>query len=357
MKKRVGILTSGGDCPGLNAAIRGVAKSLYGLMGDDVEIYGIAAGYTGLINGEYKKMKSSDFSGILTLGGTILKTSRQPFKTIQVVDENNVDKVGSMIDTYKKMKLDCLLTLGGNGTHKTANLLSENGLNVIGLPKTIDNDIYGTEITFGFHTAVEIGTEVIDRLHTTAASHSRVMVVEIMGNKAGWLSLYTGIAGGADLILLPELPFSYEKVAKAVNKRIEGGHQFSIVVVAEGAYSKEEAKMKRKERLESREGGGNVTPIVSKYIQENTGIESRVVVPGHYLRGGSPSAYDRVLSTQFGAYAAHLIKEGEYGVSVAYKEGRVTHNKLSDIAGKASLVPPDHQMIDFAKSIGISFCS
>lgn len=356
MKKRVGILTSGGDCPGLNAAIRGVSKSLYELLGDQVEIFGIADGYTGLINGEYKKMKREDFSGILTMGGTILGTSRQPFKTIRVVDENNVDKVSNMISTYKDLKLDCLLTLGGNGTHKTANLLSENGLNVIGLPKTIDNDIYGTDITFGFHTAVEIGTEVIDRLHTTAASHSRVMVVEIMGNKAGWLSLYTGIAGGADLILLPELPFSYEKIQKAVEKRIKGGHVFSIVVVAEGAYSKEEAKMKRKERLASREGGGNVTPIVAKFIQENTGIETRVMVPGHYLRGGTPSAYDRVLSTEFGAYAAQLIKDDVYGVTVAYHDGHVTHNALADIAGKASLVPPDHQMVEFAKSVGIALC-
>ncbi len=355
MKKRIGILTSGGDCPGLNATIRGVAKASYELIGNDIEIYGIVGGYTGLINGEYKEMKKPDFSGILTQGGTILGTSRQPFKQIQVIGDDNVDKVSNMIDNYKKMKLDCLLTLGGNGTHKTANLLSQNGLNVIGLPKTIDNDIYGTEKTFGFHTAVDIGTEVIDRLHSTATSHSRVMVVEIMGNKAGWLSLYSAVAGGADVILLPEMPFSYEKVAKAVLQRKKDGHVFSIVVVAEGAFSKDEEKMKRKERIAKR-GCTTVTPLVVKYIEEKTGIETRSMVPGHYLRGGTPSAYDRVLATEFGVYAAQLIKDEHYGVTVALKNNKITHNKLEDIAGKAKPVPKNHELVKAAKSIGIEFC-
>ncbi len=354
-KKRIGILTSGGDCPGLNAAIRGVTKALYHRMGDDVEIYGIMDGYTGLIEGEYRKMKPSDFSGILTRGGTILGTSRQPFKTIQVIGEDNVDKVGNMKENYKKMKLDCLLTLGGNGTHKTAALLSENGLNVIGLPKTIDNDIYGTDVTFGFHTAVGIGTEVIDRLHSTAASHSRALVVEIMGNKAGWLTLYSGVAGGADVILLPELPFTYEKVAKAVERRAKNGHLFSIIAVAEGAMTKDEAKLKRKDRMAQRGGNVNVTASVASFIQENTGIETRSMVPGHYLRGGSPSAYDRVLATQFGAYAAKLIADDNYGMTVASVNGTITANKLTDIAGKSSYVPKDHQLIAVARAVGISF--
>lgn len=355
MKKRVGILTSGGDCPGLNAAIRGVAKALYEQMGDDVEIIGIADGYTGLIEGEYRKMEPSDFSGILTRGGTILGTSRQPYKTIQVISDDNVDKVGNMIENYERMKLDCLLTLGGNGTHKTANLLSKKGLNVIGLPKTIDNDLYGTDVTFGFHTAVDIGTEVIDRLHTTAASHSRVMVVEIMGNKAGWLSLYTGVAGGADAILLPEMPFEYEKVVKTIMKRTERGNVFSIIVVAEGAFSKDEAKMKRKERIAAR--GATVTQQLVKYIIEETGIETRSMVPGHYLRGGSPSAYDRVLSTKFGAYAAKCVAEGIYGVTVAEQNGVATHNALEDVAGKTKGVPEDHQLVKVAEALGISFCN
>ena len=355
-KRRIGILTSGGDCPGLNAAIRGVAKALYERMGDDVEILGIADGYTGLIEGEYRKMDRSDFSGILTRGGTILGTSRQPYKQIQVIGDDNVDKVANMKENYKKMKLDCLLTLGGNGTHKTAALLSDNGLNVIGLPKTIDNDLYGTDVTFGFHTAVDIGTEVIDRLHTTAASHSRAMVVEIMGNKAGWLTLYAGVAGGADVILLPELPFTYEKVAQAVMRRVQRGHVFSIIAVAEGAITKEEAKLKRKERVALRGGPINVTPLVAKYIQENTGVETRTMVPGHYLRGGSPSAYDRVLSTQFGAYAAKLIDKETYGVTVASVNGGICANKLQDVAGKSRYVPTNHQLVDVARSLGIAFC-
>ena len=203
MKRRIGILTSGGDCPGLNATIRGVAKACYVKFGEDVEIVGIHDGYYGLINELCKEINHSDFSGILTTGGTIFGTKRTPFKMMQVIEDDKVDKVKAMKATYKKQKLDCLLTLGGNGTHKTANLLSSEGLNVIGLPKTIDNDIWGTSVTFGFHTAVDTATDVIDRLHSTANSHGRILVAEIMGNKAGWLTLYSGIAGGADMIVVP----------------------------------------------------------------------------------------------------------------------------------------------------------
>ena len=188
MKKRVGILTSGGDCPGLNATLRGVAKALYQRMGENVELIGISNGYAGLINGDWRVMEPHEFSGILTVGGTILGTKRTPFKLMRVVEEDKVDKVAAMKRNYQEMKLDCLLCLGGNGTHKTANLLAEEGLNIIALPKTIDNDIFGTDVTFGFHSAMEIATEAIDRVHTTAGSHSRCMVVELMGNKAGWLT-------------------------------------------------------------------------------------------------------------------------------------------------------------------------
>ena len=235
MKRRIGILTSGGDCPGLNACIRGVARASYSMF--DTEIVGIQDGYAGLIAGDYKEMKQSDFSGILTLGGTILGTRRTPFRNMRVIEDDNVDKVKAMKSNYKKMKLDCLVCLGGNGTHKTANLLSEEGLHVIGLPKTIDNDIWGTDVTFGFHTAVDIATEVIDRIHTTAASHGRCMVVEVMGNKAGWLTLYAGMAGGADIILLPEIPYDLEKVCDAIRRRAEMGKTFSIIAVAEGAMT------------------------------------------------------------------------------------------------------------------------
>lgn len=354
MKRRIGILTSGGDCPGLNACIRGVARASYSMF--DAEIIGIQDGYAGLIAGDYKEMKQSDFSGILTLGGTILGTRRTPFRNMRVVSEDGVDKVKAMKANYKKMKLDCLVTLGGNGTHKTANLLAEEGLNVIGLPKTIDNDIWGTDVTFGFHTAVDIATEVIDRIHTTAASHGRCMVIEIMGNKAGWLTLYSGIAGGADVILIPEIPYEIERVAKMVETRAKAGKSFSILAVAEGAMDKEEAKMKKKEREAKRAASPqSISQRIAAQLQELAGVEARAVIPGHIQRGGSPSAYDRVLSTQFGVHAAELIRDGIFGVSVALVGNTITHNPLSEIAGVPKLVPPDHQMIQIARNIGISF--
>jgi len=356
MKKRVGILTSGGDCPGLNATIRGVAKALYARMGDNVEIVGILNGYHGLINGEYREMCEDDFRGILTLGGTILGTKRTPFKLMRVVEDDKIDKVAAMKKTYKDAKLDCLLCLGGNGTHKTANLLSQEGLNIIGLPKTIDNDIYGTDVTFGFHTAVDIATEVIDRIHTTASSHRRCMVIEIMGNKAGWLTLYSGIAGGADIILIPELPYNIENVCAAIQKRSEQGKTFSILAVAEGVYDVGEAAMKKKERAAARAAAGERTATnrIARQIEEATGFETRVCVPGHMQRGGSPSAYDRVLATEFGTYAAKLVEADHYGVAVAMKNNIVTENALKDIAGKTKLVPETCDMLTVARRMGVS---
>ena len=356
MKRRVGILTSGGDCPGLNATIRGVAKALYQRFGDDVEIVGILNGYSGLINGDWRVMKKDEFSGILTVGGTILGTKRTPFKLMRVVGEDKVDKVAAMKRNYKAMRLDCLLCLGGNGTHKTANLLSQEGLNVIGLPKTIDNDIFGTDVTFGFHTAVDIATEAIDRVHTTAGSHSRCMVVELMGNKAGWLTLYAGIAGGADIILIPENPYDVQNVCAAVERRARQNKMFSILEVAEGAYDTEEAKLKKKERAAKRAklGMRTATDRIARQVEEMTGIETRVCVPGHMQRGGSPSAYDRVLATRFGASAAKLVEQEEYGVTVALRNNEVVANRLEDIAGKSRLVPQDHSMLEVARRMGIS---
>lgn len=357
MKRRIGILTSGGDCPGLNATIRGVAKACYEKFGNDVEIIGIQDGYSGLINNQCKIMQPSDFSGILTTGGTIFGTKRTPFKMMKVVEEDNVDKVRNMKKTYKDQKLDCLLTLGGNGTHKTANLLAEEGLNVIGLPKTIDNDIWGTSVTFGFHTAVDIATDVIDRLHTTANSHGRILVVEIMGNKAGWLTLYSGIAGGADMIVIPEIPYDIDKLCAACEKRAQQGKGFSILAVAEGAFDVEEAKMKKKERAKARAEAGITTASnrIATQIQTSTGLETRVCVPGHMLRGGSPSAYDRILATQFGVHAAKLIAQNKFGYAVAKIGDKISENKLSDVAGKTKFVPADDQMVKTAKDIGISF--
>ncbi|MBP3646460.1 MAG: 6-phosphofructokinase [Clostridia bacterium] len=353
MKRRIGILTSGGDCPGLNAAIRGVARAAYEMF--DAEIIGISNGYAGLIDDEWQEMKKSDFSGILTLGGTILGTSRRPFRNMRVVEDDGVDKVAAMKKTYKNLKLDCLVTLGGNGTHKTANLLSEEGLNVIGLPKTIDNDIYGTDFTFGFHTAVDIATDVIDRIHTTATSHGRCMVIEIMGNKAGWLTLYSGVAGGADVILLPEIPYDIKEVAKVVEARAKSKKAFSILAVAEGALSKEEAKMKKKERAAYRASlpYDCISKRIAAELQELVGVEARHVVPGHIQRGGSPSAYDRVLSTQFGVHAAELIRDEIYGVTVALDGNEIVHNKLKDIAGIPKPVPMDDHVLVTARNMGI----
>lgn len=358
MKRRIGILTSGGDCPGLNATIRGVAKACYERFGEDnVEIVGISNGYYGLINNLCKDMSPSSFSGILTQGGTIFGTKRQPFKMMQVIGEDNVDKVKNMKETYKKQKLDCLLTLGGNGTHKTSKLLADEGLNVIGLPKTIDNDIYGTDVTFGFHTAVDIATDVLDRLHTTAASHSRVLLCEIMGNKAGWLTLNAGIAGGADVIIIPEIPYDIDKVCDAVMARSASGKTFSIVAVAEGAFDINEAQMKKKERAKKRSEAGILTATsrIAAQIQANTGLEARVCVPGHMLRGGAPSAYDRVLSTQFGVHAAYLIAKERYGRTVAKIGNKITSNKLEDIAGKTKFVDVEDHIVIAARDIGVSF--
>jgi len=358
MKKRIGILTSGGDCPGLNATIRGVAKACFERMGEEnVEIVGISNGYYGLIHGLTKVMQPSDFSGILTQGGTILGTKRQPFKMMTVIGDDNVDKVKNMKETYRKEKLDCLLTLGGNGTHKTSKLLADEGLNVIGLPKTIDNDIYGTDVTFGFHTAVDIATDAIDRLHTTAASHSRIMVCEIMGNRAGWLTLYAGVAGGADIILLPEIPYDIEKVCDAVVKRSVKGKTFSILAVAEGVYDVQEAAMKKKERAAFRAENGfsGIANRIAKELQAKVGVEARAVVPGHVQRGGSPSAYDRMLSTNFGVHAAQLIAQENYGQAVAMIGNAVGHNPLIDVAGKTKFVPQDAQAVKAAKEMGISF--
>ncbi|NLG24223.1 MAG: 6-phosphofructokinase [Clostridiales bacterium] len=354
MGRRIGLLTSGGDCPGLNAAIRGVARAAYELIGD-VEIVGIADGYAGLIRGEYKDLKKDDFSGILTRGGTILGTSRQPFRNMRVIGEDHVDKVAQMKSNYKQMRLDCLVALGGNGTHKTAHLLSCEGLNVIGLPKTIDNDLWGTDVTFGFHTAVDIATDVIDRIHTTADSHGRVMVVELMGNKAGWLTLYAGVAGGADVVLIPEIPYDPDRVAAAVRARAAADKDFSIVAVAEGALTRAEADMKKRDRLAlfAENKYRTAAHRVAEAIAAATGFETRAVVPGHVQRGGTPCPYDRVLSTRLGVHAARLIRDGIYGVTVAVSGDRTIHNPLSEVAGLSKLVPLDHQMVITARQIGI----
>ena len=354
--KRIGLLTSGGDCQALNAAMRGVVKSLLN-SGQDVEIYGFLNGYKGLIYGDFKMLTGRDFSGILTVGGTILGSSRTPFKTIREPDEKGTDKVEAMKQNYYKLKLDCLVILGGNGTHKTANLLREEGLNVITLPKTIDNDLWGTDMTFGFQSAVDIATDCIDCIHTTAASHGRVFIVEVMGHKVGYLTLNAGMAGGADIILIPEIPYDIDKVVEAINLRNERGSRFTILAVAEGAISKEDAALSKKElkeKLAKREYP-SVSYEVAAKIQERTGQEVRVTVPGHTQRGGSPCPYDRVFASRLGAEAGKLILEGEYGFMVGYKNREIVKVPLEDVAGKLKMLNPDSTIIKEAKMLGISF--
>ncbi len=355
---RVGFLTSGGDCQALNATMRGVAKSLYGIY-DDLEIYGFQDGFRGLIYDECRKMERQDFSGILTQGGTILGTSRTPFKLIREPDENGLDKVESMKHTYRKHRLDCLVVLGGNGSLKTANLLSEEGLNIIGCPKTIDNDLWGTDMTFGFYSAVQVASNAIDCIHTTASSHGRVFIVEIMGHKVGLLTLYAGLSGGADIILLPEIPYNVDAVCRKIAERHKRGSRFSIVAIAEGAVSQDEAKLEKKELKKKQAEDLKVYPSVAyklaEQIQQKTGSEVRVTVPGHTQRGGQPVPYDRVLATRLGAEAAKLIQKKKFGNMVALVNNEIVPVALSEVAGKLKTVDPKSSIVEEARMIGISF--
>ncbi len=351
---KIGILTSGGDCAGLNAVMRAIGLYAYRNI-KNAEIVGIPDGYGGLIRGESAPMTREDFEGILNMGGTILGTSRTPFKMMTVSEQDGATRLEKMRANYKKMGLDCLFTLGGAGTHKTAALLCAEGCNVIGLPKTIDNDIYGTDVTFGFHTAVDVASEAIERVRTTAASHGRTILVEVMGNKAGWLTLYSGIAAGADIILLPEIPFNIDKICEAVLANYAAGKPCNIIAVAEGAVLDSEAPYKKKERAFVRVSRGEttVTAHLAEVIGERTGAETRGTVLGYIQRGGNPSAYDKALSTRLGSYAGRLAKEGRFGVTVAVAGSTITFNALQDVAGKYKLVDPACEMVRAAEDIGV----
>ncbi len=354
--RRIGMLTSGGDCQALNAAMRGVVKTLYN-SGEQVEIYGFLDGYRGLIYSKFQMLTGKDFSGILTKGGTMLGTSRTPFKTIQDPDENGLNKVEAMKQNYYKLQLDCLVILGGNGTHKTANLLRQEGLNVITLPKTIDNDLWGTDMTFGFQSAVDIATDAIDYIHTTAASHGRVFIVEVMGHKVGWLTLNAGMASGADIILIPEIPYDIKKVIAKIEERDRKGSGFTIIAVAEGAISKEDAKLSKKEYKKklAKRPHPSVSYELAAAIQEKSGREVRVTVPGHMQRGGSPCPYDRVFASRLGAEAGKLILDNQYGFMVGYKNREVVRVPLEEVAGKLKAVSPDATIVQEAKLLGICF--
>ncbi|MCB0156871.1 MAG: 6-phosphofructokinase [Caldilineaceae bacterium] len=369
MAQYVGILTAGGDSPGLNAAIRGVAKAAIGAY--DMQIIGFRDGFRGLMQDRIVRLTSAELSGILTVGGTILGTSRDKPHKMPIGGET-MDMTDVMVDTYAKHNLDVLVCLGGGGTQKNAFQLMQKGLNIVTLPKTIDNDVAMTDLTFGFDTALGIATEAIDRLHSTAHSHHRIIVVEIMGHNAGWLALGAGIAGGADVILIPEIPYDIEVVAEAIRNRQRRGSNFSIVAVSEGALSQEHAKAiakardreetgeKKKERKAAKkerkaleaEHKGN-TLRVAQQLEELTGLESRMTILGHLQRGGTPSAGDRLLATRLGAAAADFIHEGVYGVMVASRGEGAEAVPLEDVVGKRKLVPIDHAWVRTARDIGV----
>lgn len=353
---KIGMLTSGGDCQALNAAMRGVAKTLYNIV-DEVRIYGFKEGYRGLMYNEHMLMAPADFSGILTHGGTILGSSRQPFKMMRVIEEDGFNKVEAMKATYHQLGLDCLVILGGNGTQKTANLLKCEGLNIVSLPKTIDNDIYGTDMTFGFQSAVDIAANAIDCIHTTAASHGRAFIVELMGHKVGWLALHAGLAGGADIILLPEIPYDTGKVISAVKRRQEEGKRFSVLAVAEGAKSIEDVRLGKKQLAKKRLASPypSVSYELAKKIEDELGQETRIVVPGHTQRGGGPVAYDRVISSRLGAAAGRLIADKKYGYMVAFKGNEIIPVPLEEVAGKLKMIDPKASIIKEAKDLGICF--
>ena len=354
--KRIGLLTSGGDCQALNATMRGVVKALANNL-EELEVYGFINGYRGMIYGDYRLLTSKDFSGILTKGGTILGSSRTPFKEIRDPDEKGLNKVEAMKQNYYKLRLDCLVVLGGNGSQKTANLLSEEGLNVIHLPKTIDNDIWGTDMTFGFYSAVNIATEAIDCIHTTAASHNRVFIVEVMGHKVGWLTLYAGIAGGADVILIPEIPYHIDKVLKAIDARTKAGKGFTVLAVAEGAVCADDLKLSKKEYKKKMEAKNypSVAYELADQILAKSGNEVRITVPGHTQRGGAPCPYDRALSTRLGAAAAMAILDEDYGNMIAIVNNKTKRVPLKETAGKLKVVEKKNQFVEEAKALGISF--
>ncbi len=363
----IGILTAGGDSPGLNAAIRGVGKAAIGEY--EMHVVGFENGFRGLVHNRHRTLDSQALSGILTLGGTILGTSRDKPHKMQI-GERQLDMTPAIIETYNDHHLDALVCLGGGGTQKNALRLAQHGLNIVTLPKTIDNDVAKTDVTFGFDTALGIATEAMDRLHSTAHSHHRIIVCEIMGHKVGWLALGAGIAGGADVILLPEIPYDVEKVAEAIRSRVRSGKRFSIVAIAEGAMSKDvapkvwaaraakdaatnkEEKAAARAELAALERGlkGN-TLRLSQQLEEMTGLESRITILGHVQRGGTPSAADRVLATRIGTTCAQYINEGRFGVMVGVAGNSTQPVPLTEVAGHTKYVPVDHDWIKSARLV------
>jgi ATP-dependent phosphofructokinase / diphosphate-dependent phosphofructokinase len=361
MKKRmrVGILTGGGDCPGLNAVIRAVAKKL--MIEHNAEIIGIKDGYEGLISNQYRTLRFEDLSGILTLGGTILGTSNiaNPYRVVETENGKTVikDKSKHVLANIKRLRLDCLVCIGGDGTMAIASKLYNDGVPVVGVPKTIDNDIRGTDVTFGFDTAVSIATEGIDRLHTTAQSHHRIMILELMGRTAGWISLHAGIAGGGDIILIPEIPYDINKVAEVVKNRHKRGSKCSIIVIGEGAKPKGGKvviqRLVKESTIAERLGG--ISNVLAKDLEDITGLSTRAVVMGHLIRGGSPTSTDRVLATQLGVQVVDLINKKRFGVMVGVSGCTFKAVRLNDVAKGPKLVSKNHPLVKAARSVGTSF--
>lgn len=335
---RIGILTSGGDCPGINATIRGVCKTAINHYG--MEVFGIHSGFRGLLDDDIIQLTDNSLSGLLNMGGTILGTSREkPFKR-KGVSSMSENKPAILLNTIKKHQLDCIVCIGGNGTQKTAAKLVDAGVNVISIPKTIDNDVWGTDVSFGFDSAVSIATDAIDRLHSTASAHQRVMVIEVMGHKAGWIALYSGMAGGGDIILLPEIPFDIHRIGDAIIGRLKKGKPYSIVVVAEGIPTVD---------------GKKAAQYIAEEIEYETGFETRETVLGYIQRGGSPTAFDRNLATRMGGHATELIANGQFGRMVALKGSEISSVPLNEVAGKLKLVTEDHDLVVQGRRLGVCF--
>ena len=369
MTRHIGVLTAGGDSPGLNAVLRGIGKAAQEFL--QMEVTGFRDGFRGLMENRTVELDESALSGILTLGGTILGTSREkPHRML--VGGKYMDMTDAIVDNYRRNHLDALICIGGGGTQKNAYRLMQKGLNIITLPKTIDNDVVMTDVSFGFDTALGIATEAVDRLHSTAHSHHRIVLVETMGHRAGWLALGAGVAGGADVILIPEIPYSVEKVGKAILDRNRGGKHFSIVAVAEGAMSLEDAaaaaKEKKKKPRKGKGGkeksrsdpdmagdmhGGNTLKLAEQ-LEKITGLESRVTILGYLQRGGTPSANDRILATRLGTACAALVQKGIFGVMVAAHGDRAEPVALEQVVGKLKTVPLDHSWIEGARRVGTS---
>lgn len=341
---RVGLLTGGGDAPGLNAVIRACVKTFRNHH-DPIEVFGFRDGFKGMLNSDYIEFDEASASGILHLGGTILGTTNRdnPF----AINENGqiVDKSSVVLDVYKNLNLDCLIVIGGDGTLHIAYELSLLGINVIGVPKTIDNDLVLTDMTFGFMSAVAVATDALDRLHTTAESHHRVSILETMGRDAGWIALYAGVAGGADITLIPEIPYNIESIIQKIENRSKQGKKFSLIIMAEGSVEKNAREQGKKGKR----------GFMLQETLEKKGIETRCTVLGHLQRGGSPVCYDRIIATEYGFEAAKLAIKKEYSLMVSLKGSDIVTVPLEEVSGITRSVAKDHNLILASRSIGISF--